>query len=103
MAPSPFSSLTAANLETALSELQTLLSSRVTTAVAQREHHSHGESYHTPALPDAVCFPHSTEEVSEIIKISAKCRVPVIPFGAGTSLEGQVNALRGGITIDLRE
>jgi D-lactate dehydrogenase (cytochrome) len=68
-----------------------------------RENHSHGESYHPAALPDIVCFPHSTEEVSEILKISAKHQVPVIPFGAGTSMEAQVNAIHGGITIDMRE
>jgi D-lactate dehydrogenase (cytochrome) len=54
-------------------------------------------------MPDAVCYPHTTEEVSEIMKISAKYKVPVIPFGGGTSLEGHVNALYGGISIDLRE
>lgn len=87
----------------AVRELQVLLDRRVSTAEAVREHHSHGESYHPPALPDAVCFPHSTEEVSAILKISARHQVPVIPFGAGTSMEAQVNATRGGITIDMRE
>ncbi len=75
----------------------------MTTAEVVREHHSHGESYHPAALPDAVCFPNSTAEVSEIMKISAKHQVPVIPFGAGTSMEAQVNAIHGGITIDMRE
>src|SRR5208337_5286726 len=80
-----------------------LLGQRASTAEVQREHHSHDESYHPPALPDVVCYAHSTEEVSEILKISAKYQVPVIPFGGGTSLEGHVNALHGGISIDLRE
>jgi D-lactate dehydrogenase (cytochrome) len=87
----------------AIGDLKALLGERVTTAEVIREHHSHGESYHPAALPDAVCFPKSTEEVSEILKISAKHRVPVIPFGAGTSMEAQVNAIHGGITIDMRE
>jgi D-lactate dehydrogenase (cytochrome) len=68
-----------------------------------REHHSHGESYHTPAAPDIVCFPESNDEVAGIVRISARHGVPIIPFGAGTSLEGHVHAVRGGITIDLRQ
>ncbi len=103
MVPSSTSSLNAADLEAAVSELQALLGPRSTTAEVQREHHSHGESYLPPALPDVVCFPRSTNEVSEIVKISARHRIPVVPFGAGTSVEGQVNAIRGGITIDLKE
>ena len=92
-----------AGLEAAAAQLQSLLGSRATTASAQREHHSHGESYHAPALPDIVCFPRTTEEVSEIMRISARHGIPVIPFGAGTSVEGQVHAIWGGITLDLRE
>jgi D-lactate dehydrogenase (cytochrome) len=68
-----------------------------------REHHSHGESYHPPAAPDVVCFPSTAEEVVEIVRISARFGVPIVPFGAGTSLEGHVQALRGAITIDLRD
>jgi D-lactate dehydrogenase (cytochrome) len=90
-------------LESALAEIQVLLGSRVTTSTIQREHHSHGESYHSPALPDIVCFPKETGEVSEIMQISARHHVPVIPFGAGISVEGQINAIYGGITIDLRQ
>jgi len=93
----------AEQLDSAVEALKSLLGARASTALVQREHHSHGESYHAPAMPDAVCYPHSTEEVSEILKISAKYQVPVIPFGGGTSLEGHVNALYGGISIDLRE
>ena len=90
-------------MEAAVRELISLLDRRATTAEAVREHHSHGESYHPAGLPDVVCFPHSTEEVSAILKISAKHQVPVIPFGGGTSMEAQVNAIHGGITIDMRE
>ena len=90
-------------VEAAFRELYSLLERRATTAEAVREHHSHGESYHPAALPDVVCFPHSTQEVSEILKISARHQVPVIPFGAGTSMEAQVNAIHGGIAIDMRE
>jgi D-lactate dehydrogenase (cytochrome) len=87
----------------AVRDLESLLGSRASVAEIVRDHHSHGESYHPPAAPDVVSFPHTTEEVVEICKISAKHGLPVIPFGAGTSLEGHVNATRGGITIDLRE
>jgi D-lactate dehydrogenase (cytochrome) len=90
-------------MQGAIAELTILLDRRATTADIVREHHSHGESYHPAALPDIVCFPHSTEEVSAILKISAKHGVPVIAFGGGTSMEAQVNAIYGGITIDMRE
>jgi len=90
-------------IEAAISELKNLLGARVNDSVAVREHHSRGESYHVPAPPDVVCFPHTTEEVAGILKTSARHHIPVVPFGAGTSLEGHVNAIRGGISIDLRE
>jgi len=92
-----------ADLTLAIGELKQLLGGRASDAAAVREHHSHDESYHTPAAPDVVCLPKNNEEVSAILSISAAHRVPIIPFGAGTSLEGQVNAIHGGITIDLRE
>src|SRR5271156_6110602 len=103
MALGSTSSVNVKALEAALAELQPLLGSRVTTSDVQREHHSHGESYHLPAAPDIVCFPRDTAEVSEILKISARHQIPVVPFGAGTSVEGQVNATHGGLSIDLRE
>jgi D-lactate dehydrogenase (cytochrome) len=90
-------------VEAALHELRALLGERVTAAEAVREHHSHGESTHTPALPDLVCFPQTTEEVSGVLKVSARHGLAVVPFGAGTSLEGHVHALRGGICVDMRQ
>jgi len=87
----------------AIAELKTLLGPRATDAAAVREHHSHGESYHPAAPPDVVCFPATLDEVVAIVKISARFGVPIVPFGAGTSLEGHVQALRGGISVDLRE
>ncbi len=90
-------------LSAALMELTGILGERATTALAEREHHGNGESHHPAALPDIVCFPRSTEEVSRIVKVSAKYGLPIVPFGAGTSVEGQVNAIHGGITIDFRE
>ena len=87
----------------AILELNSLLGDRATVAETIREHHSHGESYHAPGMPDIVCFPRSTDEVSQILKISARYGVPVIAFGAGTCAEGQVNAISGGISLDLRQ
>src|SRR6476661_3551776 len=93
----------ASAISAAIGELKRLLGPRCSDTDAVREHHSHGESYHPPAAPDVVCFPATTEEVVEIVGISARFQLPIVPFGAGTSLEGHVQALRGGITIDLRD
>ena len=87
----------------ALSQLRSLLADRATDAASVRDHHSRGESYHPPAAPDIVCFPRSTEEVAAIARVSRDHRLPLVPFGAGTSLEGHVHALHGGITVDMRE
>ncbi len=90
-------------LESAIEALKNLLGSRASDAPAVLEHHSHGESYHPPAAPDVVCFPVNTQEVIQIVDISERFQLPLIPFGAGTSLEGHVHAIRGGISVDLRE
>jgi D-lactate dehydrogenase (cytochrome) len=86
-----------------IAALKELLGPRANDTSAVREHHSHGESYHQPAPPDVVCFPRTTDEVVRIVEISRRFQMPIVPFGAGTSLEGHVHAVRGGITIDLRE
>ena len=82
-------------------ELQQLLGDRCTTNPTQVEHHSHSESWHTPAAPDVVVFPLTTAEVSDIVKTAARHGAAVVPFGAGSSLEGHVNAVAGGVSIDL--
>ena len=84
-------------------ELQALLGGRLSTSLAVREQHGHDESYHAAHAPDAVAFAHSTEEVAEIVKICGRHGRPVIPFGTGTSLEGHVAALHGGISIDMTQ
>ncbi len=90
-------------IEVALAELREFLGARATAADAIRQQHSRGESSHAPGVPDLVCFPQSTDDVSRIVQISARHALPIVPFGAGTSLEGGVNALRGGISIDMRQ
>src|SRR5881409_993952 len=91
------------SVDAAVDDLTRLLGNRATDASSVLEHHSRGESYHTPAAPDIVCFPQTTEEVAAIARVSERFRLPLVPFGAGTSLEGHVHALHGGITVDLRE
>ena len=83
-----------------VADLQTLLGDRCTTNPTQLEHHSHGESWHAPGEPDVVVFPVTTDEVSGIVRAAARHDAPVVPFGAGTSLEGHVNAVEGGVSID---
>jgi D-lactate dehydrogenase (cytochrome) len=89
--------------DAAIAEIKALIGDRLSTAQAVREQHGRDESYHAPAPPDAVAFAHSTEEVSAIVKICAKHKVPIIPYGTGTSLEGHVAALRGGVCIDVSQ
>ena len=83
--------------------LRALLGDRLSTSLAVREQHGRDESYHPTQAPDAVAFAHSTEEVAEIVKVCAAHKRPVIPFGTGTSLEGHVAALHGGISIDVSQ
>ena len=82
-------------------ELRALLGDRLSTAESVREHHSHGESWHAPAAPDAVAFPNTTDEVAAIVAVCARTRTPIVAFGMGSSLEGHVNAIRGGISLDM--
>ncbi len=84
-------------------ELEALLGDRVSVSQSVREHHSHGEDYFDPAPPDAVCFPVSIEEVSAIVKICAANKIPVIPYGTGTSVEGHVTAPHGGVCLSLAQ
>ena len=78
-----------------------LLGDRLTTNAALREQHSHGEDTHPPVLPDAVAFIQSGAEAAKLLALCHHHRVPVTPFGAGTSLEGHVTPVRGGISLDL--
>jgi D-lactate dehydrogenase (cytochrome) len=82
-------------------ELRELLGDRCSTNPSHREHHSHGESWHAPGQPDVVVFPTSTEDVSAIVRTAARHGAPIVPFGVGSSLEGHVNAMSGGVSIDM--
>ena len=84
-----------------LAALRSLLGERVTTAAATLEHHGKDESAHEIAPPDAVVFPETTAEVAEIVKLCGRHGVPIIAFGAGSSLEGHVLAIHGGVSVDL--
>jgi len=91
----------AAAAKQAMEELRAFLRERVTSSQAVREHHSRGEDTLPAAPPDLVCFPQSTEEVSSIVRIAAAHQLAIVPFGSGTSLEGHVQAIHGGICIDM--
>ncbi|GAB0195678.1 probable D-lactate dehydrogenase, mitochondrial [Grus japonensis] len=80
----------------------------VSTAMAVREQHGHDESMHTGAAPspscappDAVVWPQAVGQVQELAALCYRCRVPMVPFGTGTGLEGGVNAVQGGVCFDL--
>src|SRR4051794_32914787 len=87
--------------QSVLAELKALLGDRVSTSAAVREHHGKDESYFPYALPDAVLYVETTEEVRDVVNICRRHRVPMIPFGVGTSLEGHILAVEGGVSIDL--
>jgi D-lactate dehydrogenase (cytochrome) len=74
---------------------------RFSTAQAVREHHGTDVSPFDAAPPDCVVFPTTTEEVAEIVRLCAQHRVPIIAYGAGTSLEGHILAVQGGVSLDL--
>ncbi len=76
---------------------------RLVTSQAVREQHANTTTWIANQPPDAVVFPQATEEVQDIVRICAERRVPVIPFGTGTSLEGHINAPYGGVSIDFRD
>ena len=84
-----------------LTALRQLLGDRLSTSAAVCDQHGRDESYHAPHSPDAVAFARSTEEVATIVRLCSGHKAPVIAFGAGTSLEGHVAALAGGVCIDL--
>lgn len=87
----------------AIGELTAAFGNRVVTSSAVREQHANTTTWIAPEPPDAVVFPQSTEDVQQIVRICTRYSVPIIPFGAGTSFEGSVNAPLGGVSIDLKD
>ncbi|MFN7668516.1 MAG: FAD-binding oxidoreductase, partial [Burkholderiales bacterium] len=84
-------------------ELKNRFAERYSTAQAVREHHGKDESPYDPMLPDAVVFVRTTQEIIELVHACEHYRVPLIPYGAGSSIEGHLLALQGGISIDMSQ
>ncbi|CAF3185966.1 unnamed protein product [Rotaria socialis] len=102
--PNIFRSLTQryASSQTLVADLKQIVGNdNVSNTAAVREQHSHDESYHAGHAPDVVAFAQSTDHVSQVVKYCAAKRIPIIPFGTGTGLEGGVTALQGGVTLNL--
>ena len=76
---------------------------RVRTGADDVAQHGRDESFHPLAAPDAVVWPRSVAEAATIVSACVAHRVAIVPFGAGTSLEGHISALAGGISVDMRE
>jgi len=88
-------------IATVVAALKDRFQDRCATSNALREQHGHTTTWLQNQPPDAVVFAETTEEVADVVKLCARSRVPVIPFGVGSSLEGHVNAPQGGVSIDL--
>ena len=76
---------------------------RVSTNADICNRHGDDESFNKAVAPDCVCFAHSTEQVQAVMKLCSEARIPIIPFGTGTSLEGHIQAVEGGVSLDLSE
>lgn len=86
-----------------LDALRTRFGDRVSMSEAVRAHHGRDESAYDPMLPDAVVFAQTTEEVAAVAKLCFEHEIPLIPYGAGSSLEGHLLAVAGGVSLDLSQ
>lgn len=91
------------NIPQAISEIKSLLKDRLSTKVSVLSQHGHNEAYYPFCPPDAVAFVRTTKEVSIIATICNKYHCPIIPWGAGTSLEGHTLAIKGGVTLNFSQ
>src|SRR5882757_6325845 len=90
-------------VEAAIGALAARFGNRLVTSQAVREQHGNILTWIANQPPDAVVFPQSTDDVQDAVRICAQHKMPVVPFGTGTSLEGHINAPFGGVTIDFRD
>jgi D-lactate dehydrogenase (cytochrome) len=81
--------------------IEALDADRVVTGADELRRHGTDEGWHSAAAPDFVVYPRDTEEAARIVRVCAEHKTPIVPFGAGTSLEGHVAALRGGVSVDM--
>jgi D-lactate dehydrogenase (cytochrome) len=95
--------LDTAAVEQAIAELAAAFGNRLVTSQAVREQHGNTTTWIASQPPDAVIYPQSADDVQLAVRTCARYRVPVIPFGAGTSFEGHVNAPFGGVSIDFKD
>ena len=91
------------NIMQAIEKARGFIGERLSTNASVLDLHGHDESWHATEPPHAVAFPQSVEEVAAIVAVCNELRVPVIPFGTGTGMEGHVVAVQGGICIDLSQ
>jgi len=89
------------NFKKTINEIKSFKDNQILTNKSILEQHSRGEDYYIPKLPDAVFYANTTSDIQEVVKICARNKTPVIPFGSGTSLEGHVLPSKGGISINL--
>src|SRR5262252_2109009 len=82
-------------------KLQQTFGARMSLAAAVREHHGRDESAFAPVPPDAVVFAESTDDVARLMALCIEHRVPVIAYGVGSSLEGHLLAVQGGVSVDM--
>src|ERR1700736_4660716 len=83
-----------------IDRLAGMVGARVTTARGVLDEHGRSEAYHANQPPDVVVFPEATREVAQIVALCATAGIPIVPFGAGTSLEGNTAAVAGGLCFD---
>ncbi len=88
-------------VDAVIAQVRDAFGERITTNATMREQHSHGEDSYAHALPDAVAFVETAEEAARLLALCNQHGVPVVAFGAGTSLEGHVTPVRGGVSLDL--
>ncbi len=91
------------SIDEALRQLAAMFGNRLVTSQAVREQHTNITTWSHAGIPDGVVFPQTTEDVQAAVRICARHGVPIIPFGAGSSLEGHLNAPLGGISFDMRD